>query len=194
MPQSSAGGSDPIEARQKRREVARLEAAQCAERYIEDHSVGWRNAKHAAQWTTTLERYAYPVFGSAPVQAIDTGLVTKVLRPIWKDKTETATRVRQRVEAVLDWATAHGHRSGDNPARWRGYLDKLLPKRSKVQRDEEASRLATPQCGLVRTPKTPPSSCSQVRLSQGSRISLVHVTIIRSLNIGKVLEPSSRPS
>lgn len=133
-------GSDPIGARQQHRQAARLQAAQsvtfeyCAKRYIEDHSAGWRNAKHAEQWSSTLETYAYPVIGSLPIQAIDTALVTKVLGPIWKHKTETATRVRQRVEAVLDWATAHGYRSGDNPARWRGHLDKLFPKRSKVQK------------------------------------------------------------
>ena len=127
-------------ARRRGREAARLQAAQsvtfefCAKRYIEDHSAGWRNVKHAKQWSSTLETYAYPILGSLPVQAIDTALVIKVVGPIWKDKTETATRVRQRVEAMLDWAAAHGHRSEDNPARWRGHLDKLFPKRSKVQR------------------------------------------------------------
>jgi integrase len=133
-------GSDPIEARQQHRQASRLQAAQsltfeyCAKRYIEDHSAGWRNTKHGYQWSSTLETYVYPVFGSLPVQAVDTALVSKVLSPIWKNKTETATRVRQRMEAILDWATAHGYRSGDNPARWRGHLDKLFPKRSKVQR------------------------------------------------------------
>ncbi len=132
-------GIDPIEARRQRRQAARLDAAHsmtfedCAKRYIEAHKVGWRNAKHAAQWSSTLDTYAYPVFGSLPVQSIDTGLVTKALDLIWREKPETATRVRQRIEAVLDWATAHGYRSGDNPARWRGHLDKLLPKRSKVR-------------------------------------------------------------
>jgi integrase len=133
-------GSDPIEAREEHRQAARLQAAQsvtfehCAKQYIEDHSAGWRNTKHAYQWSSTLETYVYPVFGPLPVQTVDTALVTKVLGPIWKNKTETATRVRQRIEAILDWATAHGYRSGDNPARWRGHLDKLFPKRSKVQR------------------------------------------------------------
>ena len=132
-------GTDPIEARRQRRQAARLDAAQsmtfedCANRHIDAHKVGWRNAKHAAQWVSTLNTYAYPVFGSLPVQAIDTGLVTKALDPIWGEKPETAARLRQRIEAVLDWATAHGYRSGDNPARWRGHLDKLLPKRSKVR-------------------------------------------------------------
>jgi hypothetical protein len=107
---------DPIEARQQQRQATRLEAAQsvtfeyCAKRYIEDHSAGWRNAKHAEQWSSTLETYVYPVFGPLPVQAVDTALVTKVLGPIWKGKTETATRVRQRMEAVLDWATAQRSR------------------------------------------------------------------------------------
>ena len=131
-------GIDPIEARQQERNTARLKAAQsisfesCAMQYIEAQKAGWRNAKHADQWSSTLETYAYPVFGSLPVQVVDTGLVMRVLGPIWSVKAETATRIRQRIEAVLDWASAHGFRSGDNPARWRGHLDKLLPKRSKV--------------------------------------------------------------
>jgi integrase len=135
-------GIDPIEARRQRREATQLEAARsitfedCAARYIEAHKAGWRNAKHADQWGKTLETYAYPVFGALPVQAIDTALVTKVLDPIWREKTETATRVRQRVEAILDWATAHGYRSGDNPARWRGHLNKLLPAPSRVRKVE----------------------------------------------------------
>ena len=135
-----AEGIDPIEAREARRRELALEDArgitfdQCAERYIESHKVGWRNAKHAAQWAATLRTYASPVFGTLPVQAIDTGLVTKALEPIWRTKTETATRVRGRIESVLDWAKVRGYRAGENPARWRGHLDKLLPKRSKVAR------------------------------------------------------------
>lgn len=133
-------GIDPIEERRDRRRKARLEAARsvtfesAAQRYIEMNKAGWRNAKHAAQWEATLTAYAYPVFGSLPVQAIDTGLVMKVLGAIWNEKTETATRLRQRVEAVLDWCTAHGYRTGENPARWRGHLNKLLPKASKVRK------------------------------------------------------------
>src|SRR6266498_4169212 len=98
---------DPIEARQNHRQTAQAQSVTfeyCAKRYIDDHSAGWRNTKHADQWSNTLETYVYPLFNSLPVQAIDTALVTKVLAPIWKNKTETATRVRQRVEAILDWA------------------------------------------------------------------------------------------
>lgn len=131
-------GTDPIEARHAERIAQRVGQASaisfddCAARYIEAHRAGWRNAKHAAQWTATLATYASPIIGDLPVKAIETAHVLKVLEPIWKTKTETATRVRQRIECVLDWATARKHRQGDNPARWRGHLDKLLPKRSKV--------------------------------------------------------------
>ncbi len=132
-------GIDPIEDRRDRRATARNEAARamtfdaCAEAYVRAHEAGWRNAKHAAQWRSTLGTYASPVLGELPVQSIDVGIVMKVLEPIWTEKTETASRLRGRIEAVLDWATARGHRRGDNPARWRGHLQNLLPRRSNVQ-------------------------------------------------------------
>ena len=133
-------GIDPIAERQQGRLRARLQAAramtfkQCAEAYIDANKAGWKNAKHSAQWSSTLATYAYPVFGDLPVQVVDVTLVTKVLEPIWKTKTETASRLRGRIEAVLDWATVRELRQGDNPARWRGHLDHLLPQRSKVQK------------------------------------------------------------
>jgi integrase len=105
---------------------------ECAEAYIEAHQDGWKSAKHRAQWPATLQTYVYPVLGRLSVQAIDTGLVAKVIEPIWKTKTETASRVRGRIEAVLDWAAARGFRQGENPARWRGHLENLLPRKSKV--------------------------------------------------------------
>ncbi len=131
-------GLDPIEARRDRQREARREAARavsfraCAERYIEAHRPGWRNAKHGDQWTATLTAYAYPVFGELAVADIDTGLVLKAIEPIWTEKPETAKRVRGRIEAILDWAAAREYRAGDNPARWRGHLDKLLPARARV--------------------------------------------------------------
>ena len=106
----------------------------CAEKYIAAHESGWRSEKHGAQWRSTVKTYVSPVLGGLPVQAIDVGLVMKVLEPIWTSKTETASRVRGRVEAVIDWATTRGYRTGDNPARWRGHLENLLPHRSKVQK------------------------------------------------------------
>ena len=141
-------GVDPIDTRRAARLRQRLEAAkavtfkQCAEKYIAAHRAGWRNTKHAAQWETTLATYAYPAVGALPVQSIDTGLVCKVLEPIWTAKPETAGRVRGRIEAILDWAKARDYRTGENPARWRGHLDKLLPARSKVAKVEHHAALA----------------------------------------------------
>lgn len=135
-----AKGFDPIEARKSQLDIARLEAAKartfkvCAGSYIEAHRPSWRNPKHAQQWENTLETYAYPVLGETSVQAVDTDLVMKVLRPIWTDKPETASRLRGRIEAILDWAIAHEYRRGENPARWRGHVANLLPRQSKVRK------------------------------------------------------------
>lgn len=107
---------------------------ECAQAYIEAHKSGWRNRKHEQQWRNTLKTYAYPVIGDMNVQKIDVELVLAVLEPIWHEKTETASRVRQRIENILDWATVRKYRAGENPARWRGHLDKMLPKRTKVQK------------------------------------------------------------
>jgi integrase len=118
-----------------------------AETYIAAHKAGWKNPKHAAQWPATLATYVYPVFGDLPVQAIDTGLVMKALEPIWTAKPETATRVRGRIESVIDWATARGYRQGENPARWRGHLENLFPKKSKVRRVEHHPALPYDEIG-----------------------------------------------
>jgi integrase len=140
-------GADPIETKRAARQQLQLEAAKamsfadCAKAYIKTHSAGWKNSKHAAQWSSTLETYVYPALGSLPVQVIDVGLVMKVIEPIWSTKPETASRVRGRVESVLDWATARGYRQGENPARWRGHLENLLPKKTKVRRVEHHAAL-----------------------------------------------------
>lgn len=133
-------GIDPIEARRQERAQRLLEAAtaktfkECAVAYIAAHEAGWKNEKHAAQWPSTMEAYVYPMIGALPAASIDTGLVLKCLEPIWTTKPETAGRVRGRIERVLAWAKTRGYRQGENPARWRGHLDTLLPARSKVQR------------------------------------------------------------
>ena len=135
-------GHDPLLTRRAGRDQARLAAAKamtfkaCAEAYITAQQAGWRNPKHRAQWTATLNTYVYPHLGDLPVQLIDVGLVMKAVEPIWNEKPETASRVRGRIEAVLDWATARGYREGENPARWRGHLQNLLAPRSKVRRVE----------------------------------------------------------
>jgi integrase len=105
-----------------------------ATRYIATNRTGWKNLKHAAQWEATLKTYAYPVIGTLPVRAIDTALVMKILDPIWSKKSETASRVRGRIESVIDSAKARGEYVGENPARWKGHLENLLPKRSKVSK------------------------------------------------------------
>jgi integrase len=141
-------GVDPIEARRAERLQARLDAAktvtflECAEAYIKSHRAGWRNVKHAAQWQATLTTYTEPIIGALSVQVIDTALVLKVLEPIWTAKPETAGRVRGRIEAILDWAKARGYRAGENPARWRGHLDKLLPARGKVRKVEHHAAMS----------------------------------------------------
>jgi integrase len=130
---------DPIDARRARRMQARRDSVgamtfkEAAEKYVAAHSAAWRNEKHRAQWSSTLETYAYPVLGKLSIADVDTGLVLKVLEPIWTEKPETAGRVRGRIESILDWGTARHYRDGENPARWRGHLDKLLPRRSKVR-------------------------------------------------------------
>jgi len=144
---------DPIDARnaddkRKALDAARaLASKQCATSYIEAHEADWKNAKHASQWTNTLETYCGPVFGSLPVQVVDTALVCKVLEPVWTEKPETASRRRARMERVLDWATMRGYRSGDNPARWRGHLDKLLPTLKKKNRVKHHAALPYDRVG-----------------------------------------------
>jgi Arm DNA-binding domain len=141
-------GIDPIDARLAERVRQRLDAAkaitfkECAETYIAAHRAGWRNGKHAAQWGATLSTYAYPIIGALPVQAVDIALLLKVLEPIWTAKPETAGRVRGRLESILDFAKVRGYRDGENPARWRGHLDKLLPARPKVRAVEHHAALA----------------------------------------------------
>jgi integrase len=126
---------DPLAKARANRMAKAAEAAfattfkQAAIEFIEGHKSGWKNTKHAAQWTSTLETYVYPVFGNVSVADIDAPLVLKALKPIWSTKNETASRVRGRIENVLDWAKVHGMRSGENPARWRGGLQHALPSK-----------------------------------------------------------------
>jgi len=114
----------------------------CATAYIAAHRDGWRNAKHASQWESSLKQYAGPVFGELPVDQVSLQHVMKALEPIWRTRTETASRLRGRIESVLDWASVRGFRQGDNPARWRGHLDQLLPAPGKVAKVEHHAAVA----------------------------------------------------
>ena len=137
-------GTDPLEARQTERARKAAEAAaraaalvtfrKAAEDYIETNKAAWRNDKHAKQWASTLESHAFPLIGAVAVSVINTGHVTQILKPIWATKSETAARVRGRIETVLDYAKVNGWRTGENPARWKGHLDNVLPARAKVSK------------------------------------------------------------
>jgi integrase len=175
-------GIDPLEARRSKQVQALLTAARqitfsdCAERYIAAHGIGWRNSKHRQQWTNTLKSYAYPVIGDLPVAAIDTGVVMQVLEPIWTTKTETASRLRGRIESILDWATARRHRQGENPARWRGHLDQLLPARSKVAPTEHHQAL--PYAEL-------PAFMAQLRDQAGTAARCLELAILTATRSGE---------
>jgi hypothetical protein len=138
-------GVDPINDRLARRAEQRAAAnahtfKEVAELYIESHKAGWRNAHHQYQWRATLKGFAYPDLGDLTVAAIDTAAVLRALQPIWLTKSETAARLRGRIQAVLDYAAAQGWRTGDNPARWRGHLSNLLPApRTVVQVEHHAA-------------------------------------------------------
>ena len=177
-------GKDPIEVKRSGEAAAALTAAQrmtfrqCAEAYIEAHRMGWKNQKHAAQWPSTLEAYAYPVFGDLPVQAINVTLVMKSIEPIWKTKTETAFRLRGRIEAVLDWATVRQFRQGENPARWRGHLDHLLPERSKIQKVRHHPALAYAEVGGFMV---------ELRKQEGAAARALQLAILTAGRTGEVI-------
>jgi integrase len=175
---------DPIEAREVAKRQAALERAkslkfkEAAATYMAAHRVAWRNEKHAAQWTSTLKTYAYPLIGDVSLQAIDTGLVMKVVEPIWATKPETANRVRGRIETILDWAAVRGYRLGENPARWRGHLDKLLPSRSKVRKTQHHSAL--PYVEL-------PAFLSSLREQEGIAARALEFTILTAGRTSEVI-------
>jgi integrase len=136
---SARQGVDPIEDRKRRRAAERaavsgMSFAEAARRFIESHADGWRDPRAASTWTSSLERVAFPAFGEVDVREIKPEHVEQALRPIWTTRAETASRVRGRIEKVLDWAKTRGYRSGPNPAAWKANLDHLLPRLSKVRK------------------------------------------------------------
>jgi len=175
---------DPIDARNAEQAGKALDAArsitfnECATAYIKAHRAGWKNAKHADQWTNTIETYCGPVFGALPVQGVDTGLVQKVLGPIWTEKHETATRLRGRIESVLNWATSQGYRKGDNPARWRGHLENLLPAISKRRRVQHHPAL--PYAELA-------AFIASLRTQEGIAAKALEFTILTAARTGEVI-------
>ncbi len=148
-----ARGLDPIAVRASavstllasRRAAVTFEDA--ARQFITAKSPEWKNAKHGQQWTNTLEAYAYPVIGKLAAADVALPHILKILEPIWSTKTETASRLRGRLESVLDWATVRGYRKGENPARWKGHLDKILPTPGKVTKVEHHEAVAVEAVG-----------------------------------------------
>jgi integrase len=145
-------GIDPLAEKEQRmsggsRVPLTITFKEAATAYIDVHEAGWKSAKHADQWTATLTSYAYPFIGEKPVNEITTAYIMEILQQDYEGKTlwvglaETGNRLRQRIEAVLDWATASGFRTGDNPARWRGHLSKLLPSHAKVAKRQHQPAL-----------------------------------------------------
>ena len=178
-----ADGIDPLGAREEAHAARVLEANsartfdECAAAYIQSHRPGWKNPKHVDQWENTLGTYCSPAFGALPVQSVNTALVIKVLEPIWTTKNETASRLRGRIERVLDWAKARGYVAGDNPARWRGHLDKLLPAPRKVQKVAHHAALPYAQMsGFVRA----------LRAQTGISAPALEFTILTAARTGEV--------
>ncbi len=177
-------GVDPIKARDEVRAKARLEAARsisfrdAAEQYMAAHKDEWANAKHAAQWASTMQAYAFPIFGELPVQNVDVTLVMRAVEPIWGTKRETASRVRGRIEAVLNWATAYGYRSGANPARWRGHMKNLLAKRPKRQQVKHHPALPYGEIGAFMV---------GLRRQQGTAASALEFLILTTGRAGEII-------
>lgn len=146
-------GIDPMAEKRERKAAIKAEKAkaktfaECAAAYVTDHKDGWKNAKHAKQFSATLETYANPVIGQLAVARIETAHILEILKPLWTTKSETASRLRGRIEVVLSWAKFHGYRDGDNPARWRGHLDQVLPAKSAVAKVEHHAALPYAQIG-----------------------------------------------
>ena len=143
------------------------------------HRAGWKNVKHAQQWTNTLATYAAPIIGELATSQITTEHLLEILKPIWSSKNETASRVRNRIELVLDAAKARGLRDGENPARWRGHLDKLLPPSAKTKRTQ--SHPALPYSELSRFMQA-------LNSVEGLSASALKMTILTACRTSEVLE------
>lgn len=174
---------DPIEARREARSALKAQAAaartfqQCATAFMDARSSEWRNPKHRQQWANTLEQYAYPVIGSLVVRDVELAHVLRIIEPIWKTKTETASRVRGRIESVLDWATVRGFRTGENPARWRGHLDKLLAAPARVTKVEHHE--AMPMDDV-------PKFMSSLRTKRGTGARALELVVLTAARSGEV--------
>ena len=176
-------GVDPIQRQLEARSTLRAAMAEaltfkeCGESYIKAHAASWKNAKHRQQWRNTLAQYAYPVFGELLVRDVKLSHVMQVLEPLWATTNETAVRLRGRIELVLDWAAARGLRDGMNPARWRGHLDKLLAKPSKVNNREHHAALPVGDMGAF---------MARLREAEGTGARALEFVILTAARSGEV--------
>jgi len=180
-----ADGTNPLEKKRSDQLTRRMAEAsiitfdKAATAYIDSNSPAWRNAKHGDQWRNTIATYASPVIGKLPVSKIDTAHVLRILTPIWLEKTETAVRLRGRIEKILDWAKAQGYRSGDNPAAWRGHLDAgLLPAPSKVADAGHHAALPWSEIGAF---------MAALRAMQGSGARAMEIIILTATRTSEVI-------
>ena len=181
-------GIDPLDARKEQRAKQAAEAAlaaaanvtfkECSDQYFKFHSRKWNNAKHSAQFLSTLKMYAYPALGKVPVAAIDKALVLKAIEPIWYTKTETASRVRGRIESVLNFAKTRGYRSGENPAAWDGNLVHALPARSTIAKVDHHPALPFAEL---------PDFMAQLSAREGSAARALEFTILNAARTGEVI-------
>ena len=184
-------GVDPVLKRQAVKVQSALETAkaktfeECADAYIDANRAGWKNEKHAQQWQNTLATYVHPKFGRLPVASIDTGMVLDVLQQsvgsagqtLWLNKTETASRLRGRIESILDWATFRGYRQGNNPARWKGHLEHELPARNRVQKVEHHAALPYAEMAAF---------MAELRLKEGVSARALEFAILTAARSGEV--------
>ena len=177
-------GIDPLDAKAAQRQAQRVSIVkgrtfrEVAEEFISRNEAGWRNVKHRQQWRNTLATYVYPTLGDLPVSAIDAGLVVQVLDPIWTEKPETASRVRGRIEAVLDAATVRGFRQGPNPAQWKGNLAHILPARARVRKVEHHAAL--PFVDM-------PAFLTALRCREGMSARALEFAVLTAARTGEVL-------
>ena len=176
-------GLDPIEERGRVKRIRQLEQArsitfkEAADQCIASKKPEWKNAKHAQQWSNSLTTYAFPIFGSLYISDLNTDLVLKAIEPIWITKAETASRVRQRIETVWDWARARKYVEGENPARLRGHLDKILARTAKVKRVKHHAAVPYNQIG---------SFITKLRKRKGSAASALEFMILTAARTGEV--------
>jgi integrase len=178
------GGADPLEARRHASRLSRVAAAkvltfaEAADAYIASHAAGWRDPRAASQWRASLRDHAHLIIGALPVAAIDTGLVMQCLSPIWTTRTETASRVRARIESILDWARVAGYREGENPARWKGHLQSLLPDKNKVRPPVHHAALAHAEIAKF---------MAELRAQQGVAALALRFVILTAARTGEVI-------